>query len=424
MKIELRERRDIPVWLASPMPSGQTYYRAELPARMTGGIVRSFFKASVDGRMMRGDLSEEFLRQVRGCSTLVLYGLGRPTIIPLGHLADLRNDPFIDALQSVAGVLFDVDDPPWRGGEDKQYAEDITRRVVLALVTHQRCEGYEWITRNFEGTFVTGANGLPTPMQLMRLQDTVLWYVTGMLACEPVRPPADWSIRLVRELIAATVPLSDAAREAAPHLNIKVAQNAVDPVDFQGSTKPAGGAVRIGYGSCCSHMADAALIMPALRKCAQIPNVEVWFFGWHPAWARDLVIGRPKVLDFDGLVFHHAGMIMDTRAYFRACGILDIALAPLQDSPRSKCRGSSKWFESSMHRTPMVLSDMPPYAPAEHGITCLKARTAEEFTEYAVQLCKDAELRKRIGGAAYDAVMANHTITACAGQWRAAVGIG
>jgi hypothetical protein len=45
--------------------------------------------------------------------------------------------------------------------------------------------------------------------------------------------------------------------------------------------------------------------------------------------------------------------------------------------------------------------------------------TAEEFTKYAVMLCRDAALRKRIGEAARDAVMERHTVAACAEQWRA-----
>jgi hypothetical protein len=258
-------------------------------------------------------------------------------------------------------------------------------------------------------------------MELARLHASVLCHVASLIAFEPVPPMADGSIRLVKKLIAATVPLSDAVREVAPQVNIKVAQNAVDPVDFQGSTKPAGGVVRIGYSSCCSHMPDAALVMPALRECARIPNVEVWFFGWHPGWSHDLVPERPKVLEFDGLTYHHGGTFTDTREFFRASSVLDVALAPLQDTLHNRCRSSSKWFESAIHRTPMVLSDMPPYACVEHGVTGFKARTAEEFTEYAIQLCKDAALRKRIGEAAYDVVMERHTVTACSAQWRAAV---
>jgi len=58
----------------------------------------------------------------------------------------------------------------------------------------------------------------------------------------------------------------------------------------------------------------------------------------------------------------------------------------------------------------------------DHGVTGFKARTPEEFTEYALMLCNDAALRKRIGQAAHDDVMARHTVSAKAETWRRAVG--
>lgn len=70
----------------------------------------------------------------------------------------------------------------------------------------------------------------------------------------------------------------------------------------------------------------------------------------------------------------------------------------------------------------MVVSDLGPYDEyVEHGVTAFRAGTAEEFTEYTMQLCQDAALRKQMGAAARQVVMERHTMDACADQWRAAL---
>jgi hypothetical protein len=46
MKIELRERVDTPVWLVSEQ-SAVAYYRATVPAKMTGGAACNSIRASV-----------------------------------------------------------------------------------------------------------------------------------------------------------------------------------------------------------------------------------------------------------------------------------------------------------------------------------------------------------------------------------------
>ena len=60
MKIELRERLDSQVWLL-PLNTQTPYYRAEMPARMTGGAVLRSFRASFDGEPVESvGLSREF----------------------------------------------------------------------------------------------------------------------------------------------------------------------------------------------------------------------------------------------------------------------------------------------------------------------------------------------------------------------------
>ena len=73
----------------------------------------------------------------------------------------------------------------------------------------------------------------------------------------------------------------------------------------------------------------------------------------------------------------------------------------------------------------------PPLLPdRSHPRTCrgifrpgwgLKATTPEEWTEQVLRLVGDAALRKRIGEAAREQVLAEHTIEARAPAWRAFV---
>jgi hypothetical protein len=329
----------------------------------------------------------------------------------------------LNAVRAIPAFLFDADDAPSPPIDLQAEIDELTRVIVTAVVTSNDAMIEEFWGVRLRPIIVDAqrlfGGRLPTPVQLLALHDVVMATLTAGMR-ESGRAREDHNMHLIRELIAATVPLADAARACAPQLNVRLAPNAIDPMDFQ-HAKRNDGIVRIGYGSHWTHKPDTALIMPALRECAKMPNVEVWFFGWHPAWSHDLVVERTKVIEFDGLVYHHGATFSDARDFFRALSILDVALAPLRPSLLNRCRGSAKWFESAMYRIPMVVSDMPPFACVEHGVTGFKARTEAEFTEYAVQLCKDAMLRKRIGGAAHDAVMANHTITACAEQWRRAV---
>ena len=229
------------------------------------------------------------------------------------------------------------------------------------------------------------------------------------------------ALRSTRRLIASTGTLAGVMSEAAPDAYVRTAPNVIDPADFHRHPKPNDGTVRIGYCAGPLHKQDAYLILPALKRCAALPNVEVWFFGWHPNFYYDFTPALPKALEFEGMRYHHGGYIGDVKQFQREIGVLDVALAPLKDTEVNRCKSAQKWFESAINATPMVVSDSPAYECVEHGVTGFKASTPEEFTEYALMLCTDAALRKRIGGAAYDAVMARHTVTAYAEQWRRAV---
>jgi hypothetical protein len=65
------------------------------------------------------------------------------------------------------------------------------------------------------------------------------------------------------------------------------------------------------------------------------------------------------------------------------------------------------------------VSDLPPYADMEHGVTGFKACTPEEFRVYLGRLVEDAALREHIGLAARAEVLRAHTSTVRAQEWGA-----
>src|ERR1035437_7574417 len=90
MKIDLRERRDTPVWVTSPQLQ-ESYYRATLPARMTGGTLCNSLKASFDGEAAKYvGPSRAFFSELPFCETLTLYGMGTPTVMP-GGITDRKS---------------------------------------------------------------------------------------------------------------------------------------------------------------------------------------------------------------------------------------------------------------------------------------------------------------------------------------------
>ena len=164
-------------------------------------------------------------------------------------------------------------------------------------------------------------------------------------------------------------------------------------------------------------MDDLALALPGLLACARLPNVELHFFGSHPRYAEGTAYWRPGQYAWQGIeYFYHPKM--DYASYRSAIGILDVAVAPQADTPFNKARSAAKWLEHSMHRTAMVLSDAPAYAPVTHGVTGFKALTPSEFATHLLRLVADAELRARIGAAAHAEVLRAHSVAARLSAWR------
>jgi glycosyltransferase involved in cell wall biosynthesis len=198
--------------------------------------------------------------------------------------------------------------------------------------------------------------------------------------------------------------------------NVVIIPNAVDPSDLPPVARPNDGTIRIGYSGSWQHFADLPLVKDALYACARRPDVRVELHFWlvHPKLDES---ERPGTCRDGDVTYVLHGAQPDFPAFHREIGMLDIAVAPLRDTPFNHGRSPVKWLESSLHQTAMVVSDTPVFAAAEHGVTALKAKTAEEFGRQLRRLVDDAALRRQIGAAARAEVLARHTMEARRPLW-------
>jgi glycosyltransferase involved in cell wall biosynthesis len=93
---------------------------------------------------------------------------------------------------------------------------------------------------------------------------------------------------------------------------------------------------------------------------------------------------------------------------------LDVALAPLVDTPFNHAKSNIKWLEYSACGIAGIYSDLPPYDSIRHGETGLKVANTEEAWYAAIAtLIEHPELRERIAKNAQMEVVQHHSAKAC-----------
>lgn len=81
---------------------------------------------------------------------------------------------------------------------------------------------------------------------------------------------------------------------------------------------------------------------------------------------------------------------------------VDIAVAPLQGTTFDKSKSYIKFLEISAAKVPSVVMDTDPYQPViKNGVNGFICKSAEDWTEALSKLIESKELRKQIGGQAY-----------------------
>jgi glycosyltransferase involved in cell wall biosynthesis len=409
MKITLKDQKPYPVWL---VPKGERspgvgYYRAILPARMTGGRIVTSLKIIDNRRAVRDfDIfSTDDIEQLLAMPQASILGLGDPTVIAFRDSSGMPVET-ISLLQlfreAGARVCFEADD-------DFSASED---RITEILENGLRRNGE--IPRILKEKFPSAP-----PQEIDRwwqddLHRMVTKNVTALSKHWPALYRAASGVICSTEILAAAV-----ERDCGAGVVTKVAPNVIDPADFPAVPRSNDGIVRVGYVGTANHHRDMTLAWPGMVECSKLPNVVLVLLGWHPRWKE--VGSAPGDYSHEGVPYTYLGEFKDFFEFQRRAGILDIAVAPLIDDAFNNSRSPQKWFEHAMHGTATVVSDSPVYECVTRGVDGFKAKDAGEFTHYLRLLVENAELRRRMGEAAHNTVMTRYTVNQWADHWRRAI---
>ena len=410
MKITLRDTKPSPVWISKPANPGANYYRVTLPARMCGGrVIRSLQVLNPARQIVDVDLFDDTQRaRFMALPAATILNMGDPFVLRLTDvLLEFRPADWTQIIRSFreAGlrVCLDFDDYIW----------DVLLRGKTGHILAKLEEARQ---------FIFGQMRAVQPWVSQAALDRWWEEIVSAKVDRKIDELASALSDLLEttSLIASTERLKASTLKRFPNAQIAVAPNCIDPADFPPTSRK-GDVVRIGYCGTSAHGPDTALIMPGLTECAQMPGVEILLFGWHPLHGQTRA---PGMYEAGGLRYRYGGEFSDFSEFNRQIGALDVALAPLRAGEFNDAKASQKFFESAVHGTAMVLQDSCAYACATHDVDCLKAKDSAEFTRYMKLLVENAELRRRMGGAARQAVLTRHTVSQWAEHWRSAVGNG
>jgi len=160
-----------------------------------------------------------------------------------------------------------------------------------------------------------------------------------------------------------------------------------------------GSRITIGYMGGQTHQQDLEYIKDVLlnvfKKYPEIVRYKFW--GTHPP--RELL--DLPFSDFDPINQEDYAQFAN---YFslQEC---DVFIAPLVDNEFNRAKSSIKFLEYSIHGSPGVYSDLPPYETIiEHGINGFLADNLNDWESHLVTLIENPALREQIGAAAQQTV--------------------
>jgi glycosyltransferase involved in cell wall biosynthesis len=173
----------------------------------------------------------------------------------------------------------------------------------------------------------------------------------------------------------------------------------------QRARHPRGEGIIIGYfcGQPSIHDEDLASITPAL--CAvleQHPCVRLRIYG------EVRLIGKLTCRDYAARMEHRPAVGWQELPQHIAQ--VDINIAPLVDNPQRRAKSAVKYLEAALVGVPTVASRLDPYQnDIVDGATGLLAATNDEWVDCLTRLKEELELRRRLGEAAREHVLARHS---------------
>ena len=184
-----------------------------------------------------------------------------------------------------------------------------------------------------------------------------------------------------------------AQRYASVNRNTWVCRNGIDLVRYDFS-RPQRSHVGIGWAGGTGHVVAmrpwAAEVAKVMREC---PDTTFTSVGQPFAkWLEPEFGTRTLSIPFAGLEVYPAAM-----RHF------DIALAPAGKGDFFKGKSDLRWLEAAALAMPCI-ADPDVYPDIEHGVTGFHASTPAEAGAILRELIADADLRERVGNAAYEYV--------------------
>jgi glycosyltransferase involved in cell wall biosynthesis len=275
---------------------------------------------------------------------------------------------------------------------------------------------------NYDVLVIQQPNGTPWTAEIRRLQDAgvkVLFEIDDYV--HAVRKMADhdfghhfnkdvvktyeMNMRIADGLIVSTDFLAE--RYGAFNPRTWVCRNGIDLRRYD-VTKPERDTINIGWAGGTGHH-DA--VQPWLTVVAELlrehENVRFISVGARVSGALLEEFGTGRVLSLPFAPFE---------TYPAAMTLLDIAIAPAGRNNFFRAKSDLRWLEASALATPLVADPMV-YPEIEPGVTGFHASTPDEVREHLTALVLDADLRRRIGDAAYAHVTEHRTIETTRHDW-------
>ena len=186
--------------------------------------------------------------------------------------------------------------------------------------------------------------------------------------------------------------------------NVYVYPNSVIPEDYPTINLAPHEGVRILWEGGASHIDSWMPIrQPVLDVLANNPQAKLIIFGSYADWMQtDIKPEQREIhswIDYSAYLLKHATLDAD------------INLCPLVDQKFTRCKSAIRWYEGSLGPRPAatIAANVGPYKEIQDGVTGLLYDTPQDFAESLHLLINDADLRKRLGAAAKEWVIANRS---------------
>lgn len=223
-----------------------------------------------------------------------------------------------------------------------------------------------------------------------------------------------WSKELIKVADLVTVTTKTIAAECRQfNHNVHVIPNYLDMETWDiPLAKNETGQIRIGWTGSVTHKEDLRMVLPSLKEVVRRrKNVKLVFCG-------DLSIGK----ELADLPRDRYELNMGTSNYYAWSALvhtlaLDIAIAPLLDTPFNRARSALKYLEYGMIQAAGVYSPVVFAEVVDNQQTGLLASNKASWTASLLTLVDNKLLRDSIISNAYQDVRTNYSVAKHINKW-------